>query len=227
LTYNKIPKAQNIPVLNINVEGLRRYSILGIFRSEPSLSVDEGRLREWLRHTLYTAAKHYCEARSLVERQESVDQKRDGGLVLYVFDIPEHVEGCVMALFRVCAALRRMSVHSASAAEFCSLFEGTIRELRAIRNQFEHMENQVVNGESGSGPIVVSFCEEGMVVKFRSLVMPTASLHMLLEGVFKVVAALYPGFDARSGSVGIGVPKLQLSMTIKTKERDPEKQGAE
>lgn len=220
MTHEKLPATKNIPELNINIEGLRRHSAVCMFLPEPGLSSGDRRLREWLRHTLCSATRHYREARELVAKQESASQAGDGGVVFYVFEVPEQIEGCVMALYRACMALRRMGASNIPASEFCTRFETSIAELRAIRNQFEHMDHQIVSGQSGLGPIVIAFCDEGCRIKFRSLTMPTANLHGLIEGVFRFVATLYPKFDAVSTPTCGGFAKLQMSMTVEVIGRE-------
>lgn len=220
MAHEKLPATKNIPELKIDIEGLRRHSAVCMFLPEPDLSPENRRLREWLRHMLCSAARHYREARRLVAKQESADQVEDGGVVFYVFEVPEQIEGCVMALYRVCTALRRMGANNAPASEFCSRFEAPIDELRAIRNQFEHMDHQIVPGQSGSGPIVIAFCDEGERIKFRSLTMPTARLHGLIEGAFRLVATLYPKFDVESAPTLGGFTKLQMTMTVEVIERE-------
>ncbi len=68
-------------------------------------------------------------------------------------------------------------------------------------------------GQSGSGPIVIAFFDKGERIKFRSLTMPMARLHGLMEGAFRLLAALYPKFDVESAPTLEGFAKLQLRMT--------------
>ncbi len=104
-----LPRTENIPALSINIEGLKRHSVLCVFVPEPELSADELKLRGWLLHTMLTAARHYNKFRELVSKQESVDQARDGGAIFYLLDVSEQIEGCASALHRVCMAAKRMT----------------------------------------------------------------------------------------------------------------------
>ncbi len=207
----KLPSTQNIPELSINIEGLRRFAALSVFLPEPDLSAQERQLREWMRHTIVSAARHYREARELVAKQESADQVRDGGVIFYAFEVPGQLEGCVMSLHRLCNALRRLSKSDRRASYFCKNFEIAIAKLGKLRNQFEHMDSQIVPGQHGSGPIVIAFEDEAECFRFRSLKMPTVELHGLIEGAFSVVAALYPQFDAASKPTPDGFAKLEMT----------------
>jgi hypothetical protein len=218
MALEKLPATRNIPELGINVGGLQRYSTACMFLPEPSLSGEHLRLREWLRHTVSSAARHYRKARELVARQESADQIKSGGVVFYVFDVPEHIENCVAALYRVCAALTRMSAANSFASEFSARFRIAIEELRTFRNQFEHMHGQIVPGQTGPGPIVIGFGDEGKCIRFRTLAMPTERLHGLIEGAFRQVATLYPNFDPDSAPTPDGFTTLQMSMTVRVIE---------
>lgn len=216
----KLPTARNIPELSINVEGLRRFADLSAFIPEPNISAQERQLREWMRHTIVSAARHYREARELVVKQESADQARDGGVIFYVFEVPEQLEGCVMSLHRLCNALRRLRKSDLRASDFCRNFEPAMITLGKLRNQFEHMDSQIVPGQNGSGPIVVTFDGEAECLRFRSFKMLTTDLHGLIEGAFSVVAALYPQFDASSKPTPGGFAKLEISFTARVIDQD-------
>lgn len=132
-------KSTNIPQLSINIEGLKLYSILLVFAPGPALSSEDYRLRAWLLHTLGTAAKQYTRARDLVLLHEQADQAKDGGVILYVLDVSEQLEGCVMALHRVLAALKRM--YRSETSQPIDDQSDKFAKLRSIRNQFEHMHS--------------------------------------------------------------------------------------
>jgi hypothetical protein len=220
MTGQKLPATRNIPELSINIEGLRRFADLSVFLPEPNLSAQERQLREWMRHTIVSATRHYREARELVAKQESADQVRDGGVIFYVFEVPGQLEGCVLSLHRICNALRRLSKSDLRASEFCQRFEAAIAKLGKLRNQFEHMDSQIVPGQNGSGPIVIVFEDEAECLRFRSFKMPTVELHSLIEGAFSVVAALYPQFDAASKPTPGGFAKLEMTFTARVINQD-------
>lgn len=202
-----LPRAENIPALHSNVEGLKRHSFMCVFVPD-SLSPDERKFRAWLLHTLTTAARHYSAARELVRKQDSADQSRDGGAVFYLLDVSEQIEGCVLALFRVCAALHRMGDGALES------FAVQVQLLREIRNQFDHMHGQIVSAETGRGPISITFVDEGRSIRFRRLKMKTTDIHALVEEAYRFVAAMFPNFDADSAPEPQGPIKLTMAATV-------------
>lgn len=215
---DSIPRATNIPFLTIDVSALERYSLILVFVPEPNVSVEERRLRTWLLHTLASAIKHYQAAKELVQLQDQADQRRDGGAILYVLDVPEQLENCVTALYRVCMAIKRMPPFD-TATSFLSNHEESISALCSIRNQFEHMHSQIVSNETGTGPISIVFGGEGKYLVFRKLKMKTVELHGLLEGAFNVVASLFPSFDPQAPSNKSGPTKLMVTASVKVIDR--------
>lgn len=212
-----MPKAENIPASHVNIEGLKRHSFMCVFVPEPSLSAEDRKLRAWLLHTLTTAARHYTKARDLVSLQDSADQAKDGGAIFYVLDVSEQIEGCVMAVHRVCMAIKRMDATKQVGGIVNDLSESlseSIGQLNSIRNQFEHMHSQIVASETGHGPISMAFGDEGRTIRFRKLKMETARLYDLIEYAYRVVAGLYPAFDANSAPEAGGPVKLTMTATI-------------
>lgn len=209
----KMPNAKNIPALHINIEGLKRHSFMCVFVPEPSLSADDRKLRSWLLHTMTTGARHYTKARELISLQDNADQARDGGAIFYVLDVSEQIEGCVMAMHRVCMAIKRMNA-TEKVDGFTNDFSESIGQLNSIRNQFEHMHSQIVASETGHGPISMAFGDEGRSIKFRKLKMETTRLHGLIEEAYRVIAGLYPAFNANSAPEAGGPVKLTMTATI-------------
>lgn len=212
-SVEKMPEAKNIPELNGNIEGLKKYSFASILVPEQSLSQDDRKLRSWLLHTVVSASRHYSKARELVQQQNNANRSRDGGAVFYILDVSEQVEDCVMAAHRVCMAIRRMRGHQ-QALEFSINFEESIGQLCSIRNQFEHMHCQITTNETGCGPISIIFGDEGRSIRFRKLSMETAKLHALIDGAYRVVASLYPIFDMNSTKEAGGPLKLTVTASI-------------
>jgi len=97
---------------------------------------------------------------------------------------------------------------------FSRKFSDSIEQLSSIRNQFEHMHSQIVASQTGSGPISIVFGEEGRTVKFRKLKMEIERLHELIEGSFRVIAGLYPAFNADSPPEAGGPMKLTMTVSI-------------
>jgi hypothetical protein len=214
-----LPRASNIPIITANVQSLKAHSLLCIFAQESSVTAEQRRLRTWLLHTIASATNHYLAARDLVYQQDHSDQQRDGGAILYVLDVPEQLDGCITALFRACMAIRRMQPFEA-ADRFVRTHESTIGALSSIRNQFDHMHSQIVANETGSGPILIVFADEGSSVQFRSLRIQTAQIAELIQGAFAVVASLFPSFNAQSRSRVAGPTKLTISAICKVVKRD-------
>lgn len=209
----KMSTAKNIPELLGNVEGLKRHSFLCVFLPEPSLSQDDRKLRAWLLHTIASASRCYSKARELVELQDNSDQGRDGGAIFYVLDVSEQIEGCITTIFRACMAIKRLN-DLPEALEFCTSNQESFEDLRSIRNQFDHMHTQITSGEVGNGPISIAFSDGGASIQFRRLNMKTADLGNLIDGAYKVVASMYPGFNSNSPKESGGPIKLSISASI-------------
>ncbi|MGF6694104.1 hypothetical protein M2318_004188 [Metapseudomonas resinovorans] len=215
----KMPTAKNIPDLLGNIEGLKRYSFLCVLLPEPSLSQDDRRLRAWLLHTVASASRHYTRARELVELQDNSDQERDGGVVFHILDVSEQIEDCITATFRACMAIKR--IHTLpEAQDFSTNYQKPFEDLRAIRNQFDHMHTQITSGEIGNGPISMAFSNEGRSIQFRKLSMETTNLRMLIDGAYKVVASMYPNFNPSSPKEAGGPIKISMSATITVTDAD-------
>lgn len=214
------PKTKNIPELGINIEGLKRHSFMCIFLPESSLSTEEIKLRAWLLHTITSAARHYSKARELVQLQNTANRPKDGGTIFYILDVSEQIEDCIMTTHRVCAALKRMN-YSNPINGFSENFDESITQLTGVRNQFEHMHNQIVGGQTGKGPISIVFGSEGRVLKIRKKKMETVKLHHLIESSFQAIAKLYPSFNANSTPETGGQIKLTATATVKVIDNSP------
>ena len=222
----KMPKVENIPDLQGNIEGLKRHSFACGFAPEPNLSQDDRKFRSWLLHTVVSATRHYLKARELVHRQENADQSRDSGAVFHILDVSEEIEDCIMATFRACMAIKRLS-SCQEALEFSKSQENPIQYLRDIRNQFDHMHSQITAAETGSGPISIVFGDEGRTIRFRRLSMRIADLSALIDGAYKVVASLHPTFNTSSPKEPGGPIKLTMSASITVTEADGTKKVIE
>ncbi len=211
--------SKNIPDLFGNIEGLKRHSFMCVFVPEPSLSPADRRIRAWLLHTIASASRHYTRARELVELQDSADQSRDGGAIFHILDVSEQIEDCVTATYRACMAIKRLD-SCEEARKFSSDYKKSIEELRSIRNQFDHMHSQVAAAETGSGPISIVFGDEGKAIKFRRLNMATRDLRALIDGVYRVVASLYPAFNVNSKKEAGGPIRLAMTASITVTDAD-------
>jgi len=209
----KLPTAKNIPDLLGNIEGLKRHSFVCVFLSEPSLSPDDRKLRAWLLHTVASASRHYSKARELVVLQENSGRERDGGTIFHILDVSEQIEGCITTIYRACMAIRRLN-NLPEALLFETNNQKPLERLRSIRNQFDHMHAQITSGEVGNGPISISFSNEGKSIQFRRLSMDTADLRNIIDGAYKVIASLYPGFDMNSLKEAGGPIKLNIHTSI-------------
>lgn len=211
-----LPQVENVPELNFNYEGLKKHSLLGIFYKDADLTVDERKLRAWLLHTLVSSARRYAKARELVVAQHNADQERDGGAILYLFDVSEHLESCISSAYRVSMAIRRLSNTQANETitEFQTSNAGAIEKLAKIRNQFEHMHSQIVSGETGKGPIMITFNDEGKNIQFRNLLIETAALYEVIKGLYEIVGGMYPDFNVNSAPVPGGPTKLVMTLDV-------------
>jgi hypothetical protein len=220
-----LPKVENIPELAINVEGLKRHSLLMIFVFEPSLSIADRKLRTWLLHTVATAARHYTKARLLVQTQNVADQSSGNDTIFHTLDVYEEIEGAVMAAHRACMAIRRLGSTRPVARDFEKVYADSLKALCAIRNQYEHMHTQIASNQTGPGPISMTFSHEGRKINFRSLYLDTDELHCLIDRAFNFVAKMYPAFDAASKPELPGPIKLTATCTVTVSERNPPHEG--
>ena len=211
---NKIATLDNIPDLRGNIEGLKKHSFMQLFVPDSS-SPEDIKLRSWLLHTVTSASRHYTKARNLVKQQDDANQVRDGGVIFYIFDVSEEIEACVTATYRACMAIQRLNPNSKT-KEFLESHQNSIQELRAIRNQFDHMHSQITSANTGKGPISISFGNSGKSIEFRKLTMQTVCLSNLIDGTYEVVASLYPGFNANSTKELGGPMKLSMSISVTT-----------
>lgn len=213
-----IPNARNIPELDFNFEGLKRHSYLCMLIPDVSLSDSERKLRSWLLHTLVTSARQYIKTRELVVLQNNTNQTRDGGVVFYIFDLSEQLEGCISATYRVCMAIKRMSNSPKNVEEFLGRHSETLGKLAKIRNQYEHMHSQIVTGEVGCGPISIILSDSGNKIKFRKVQLEVVSLYNLLKELYEVISSMYPQFDPNSKPEKGGPAKLSVTMDKVTKK---------
>jgi hypothetical protein len=82
------------------------------------------------------------------------------------------------------------------------------------------MHAQITASETGSGPISIVFGDEGGTIRFRRLSMHTASLCALIDGAYKVVASLYPVFNASSPKESGGPIMMTITASIEVTEAD-------
>ena len=218
------PRVENIPELAINVEGLKRHSFMTVFVPEPSVSAEDRKLRTWLLHTVTTAARHYAKARELVQAQNSADQVRDGGAIFHILDVNEEIEGAVTSAYRACMAIRRLGTVG-NEVNFAETYASALENLRALRNQYEHMHEQITSNQTGRGPISMVFGHKGQKIKFRNLSLETSDLHALIDGAYKFVAKMYPSFNANSTPEPPGPIKLTMTASVTVIERPSTNEG--
>lgn len=216
-----LPVANNIPELDFNYEGLNRHSYLCSFMPDPLNSKGNDRqIRKWLLHTFVTSSRHYSKIRELVVLQNNADQAEDGGVIFHILDLSEQIEGCLSATYRVYMAIRRMSNENTSFKDLLNNQNTAFDKLKNIRNQFEHMHSQIVLGEIGRGPILISLSDFGQVIRFRKLQLEVSSLHDLIKGLYFVIADLYPSFDVKSKPEAGGPVKLSITGNISVTKKN-------
>lgn len=219
-----LASVEKIPELTINVEGLRRHSFMTHLVSEPSLSAEDRRLRTWLLHTVMTAATHYAKARQLVKAQNSADQVIDGGAIFHILDVNKEIEGAVMAAHRVCTAICHLGT-AGKENNFAETYAPALKNLRELRNQFEHTHQQITSNQTGRGPISMVFSCKGQKIKFRNLALEISELHALIDGAYKFVAKMYPSFNANATPELPGPIKLTMRASATVIERSSTSEG--
>lgn len=214
-----MPTACGMPPLTMNIEGLRSHAmLLTMFDLEPQVPVEMRKWRAWLVHCLVKTARHYDEARSLVQAQVDEHERSADSIAqghqFPVLDFALAMEDCITSLAKAIVCINAL-VKSGQAAA-CSLHElaEEWQILNALRNQQEHMHTQVAAGQTGSGPIVLALAQERQCVKLRELTMSFASLHRLVEALYRDIAAFFPVHDPKSPPEARGVLTLTVSLEM-------------
>lgn len=210
-----IPLHENIPLLDLNYEGLKGHSFLCLMVKDVQITDEERKFRGWIQHMMVVSARKYNIARELVYKQNTTDQIKEGGLILYVFEVSEHLEHCISCLFKACMAIKNSRDKNEIYLDYFTKNESRIEKIAKIRNQFEHMYSQIVAGETGKGPLHISFSNEGKNVQFRKLKLETECLYILIRDLFYLVCDMYPGFDPKSKQTPEGPRKLILNAEVK------------
>lgn len=208
-----IPERCGMPPLTCNTEGLRKHSFLLVFIKEDHINDVQRRWRAWLLHCLVAAARHYDKARQTILMQLDAKKSLSNASVFHIMDFAEHMEDCMASVFRACMCARKVASSADSFDAFCQNHKEAIDQLQKLRNQHEHMHTQIVSGEVGKGPIFLCLADEGDAMQFRDIRMPLASLHALIEGLYKSLVPLFPKFDGRSPPEPKGVLSLSISAT--------------
>lgn len=117
-------------------------------------------------------------------------------------------------------AIKRMNDKKHIYYSFIQSHEETIKKLSSIRNQFEHMHAQIVSGETGNGPILITFSDHGQCINFRKLKLDVVLLHELIKDLYQLIARMYTGFDEKSPLQHGGPIKLSISANIEVFKRD-------
>jgi len=205
-----------MPPLSCNTEGLRGHSHLQMFLPEPHLDDVQRRWRAWLLHALVSAARHYNQARDTILMQLDARTLHPNSSVFYILDFSEYMENCISSVYRACMCAKSLVGAQEGFTQFYKACEGYIDQLRKLRNQHEHMYTQIVSGEVGSGPILLSLDDGGATMRFRDVKMPLNSLHTLIEGLYQALVTMFPNWDSTSAPEQKGV--LQLSMRVEIGE---------
>lgn len=62
-----------------------------------------------------------------------------------------------------------------------------------LRDKPEHMQSEIGNGHSGSGPVCITLNASRESLCLLKMKVPVAYVSKLLDGLFDVVAAMFPG----------------------------------
>ena len=211
-----IPRLENIPELNVNYEGLKRHSHLSLFVQDPNLTPQARKLRGWFVHTVVSSVRHYNDARTLVLKQETADQIKDGGVIFYIFDVYQHLESCIGYAYRAVYSIHKIDQGNTLFTSFKKEHKDAVERLSKIRNQFEHMHTQIVSGQSGKGPIYITYGHEGKEIHFRSLRISTSEMHKVLKSLYLAACSFFPVFDPESTAELGGDPRLSIRMEVRS-----------
>lgn len=215
-----IPSICGMPPLLANVEGLRHHAFLCMFLTE-DISAEKYKWRAWLVHMLVKAARHYDDARDMIEGQiRSTAADGSQGAPLPILDFSFAMEDCITSISKACQCLGALNAKvDASVGNRVLALVDERAILQKVRNQQEHMFSQISSGETGKGPIFLAPSKDGEHVLFRSLAMPFADVHRLIEAVYLDISMLAPNFDPASARVAPGVMTLKATATIEQVER--------
>jgi hypothetical protein len=202
-----------MPIVNVNIEGLRMHCSILIFSPEDHLSEAQRRWRSWFVHTLLSAARHYEDARNVVLHQIESDKTRKHSSLLPILDFGEFIEDCVGSLNRLCMCTKYLEAEVPSFAQFRQHHTVAIEKLRNIRNEQEHLYNKI-GQEDDSGPIVYSISNNEAGVDLRTNHLEFSAIHELIVGAFEAITSMFPDFNKDSEAEKRGTTSLSATFSI-------------
>lgn len=210
-----------------NIEGLLSAAAMdGMFGL--SKSTEEERKRSiWLVRCLTKAHRHYDAARNLVLDQLHPQRLANrqlpaGAAALPILDFHFEMEDCITSLYKVVELLKKLSKAEPGQQRLFSAPQKALETLASMRNLQEHMHSQVMSGQTGPGPVLVTLDEDGTTLQLRRVRMPVAMLDELLDAAYQSAARLYPGFDASSPPTSGGPMVLLMTATIEIVPGEPD-----
>lgn len=216
---------KGMPPLTQNIEGLRSHSLLiSIFVGTPGETPTQRRWRSWLVHSLTKAARHYENARKLtVMDARETNGSHPGGQALPMLDYAFELEDCITSLDKAIACIQALHAKGEFPDSRVVTLAADTRLLRAFRNKQEHLHTHLASGETANGPILVAVDSEGVGIKLQKLSMAFSTLRGLIDAVYRDIASLFPKHDAESPPRPAGIPRLQITATVTTILREPDK----
>jgi hypothetical protein len=226
-----LPTRCGMPPLNLNIEGLRSHCMLvSAFVPEPDVSEEKRKWRLWLVHCLVKTARHYNEARALIQAQVEEGKRSAAemaqGRQLPVLDFAFAMEDCITSLEKAIICVKALARKTKMPTARVLDHSDELQSLNAFRRQQEHMHTQIAAGQTGDGPIFVVVALGDDSMQFRKLTMSFAAVHRLIDALFRDIAAFFPAFEFATPAGAGGVPQISMSATIKVVRSEPNSSGS-
>lgn len=210
-----------------NIEGLLSAAVMDSMFGLSKAPEEERKRNIWLVRCLTKAHRHYDAARNLVLDQLNPQRLANrrlpaGAAALPILDFHFEMEDCITSLYKVVELLKRLSKAELGQQRLFSAPQKALETLASIRNLQEHMHTQVMSGQTGPGPVLVTLDEEGTTLQLRRVRLPIAMLDELLDAAYQAAARLYPSFDANSPPTSGGPMVLSMTTTIEIVPGEPE-----
>lgn len=214
-----LPAQCGMPILDLNIEGLRSHSILmNTFVLEPDLSTEKRKWRMWLMHCLVKTARHYTASRNLILAQLGESKRSPAELAqgrqLPLLDFGFEMEDCITSLEKAVVCIKALSRGNEISALRIRELNDEVQSLNALRRQQEHMHTQIAAGQTGNGPIIVTVTTDNDGIQLRNLTMSFCAIYRLVDALYRDIATLFPAHDPDSPAQSGGIPTMSMSVTM-------------